>query len=973
VRGLAVGTATLWVRPRDVVTRKWDPVVEISRAGCGIMAASMTESIDGSAARVAAPPDGLLATKLHVPPSRPSFVARPRLTAQLDKGLQQALILVSAPAGFGKTSLLADWSQRNHRGIAWVALDSDDNDPVRLWRHVTVALDRVRPGSADRIGPVFGPPAPRSFDAVAAALINEFDGQSGDEEVVLVLDDYHLIESPVVHRSVTFLVEHLPPRLHLVVSARADPPLPLARLRVAGQLAEFRARDLRFTREEAAAVLREASGQDLPLSEASLAALDVRTEGWAAGLQLAALSLRDHPDVDRFIASFSGSHRYVLDYLTEEVLERQPPDVRSFLLETSVLERLSGGLCDAVTGRTDGQAMLEAIERANLFLVPLDEVRGWWRYHHLFADLLRIRLSQERPGRLEELHRIAAGWHRSHGLADDAVRHALAAGDPALAARLVEYYADSWLQGGREVTLSRWVAALPAELVAARPRLLLARSLGALLVGDLPVLEESLEAAELAFTSHPDQSFETSVGRQASWMGNVPAMIARGRGALAEFRGDADEALAFSRKAVELLAEGELMLDGLTRTLLGKAERLSGRLEDAERTLSHVLERSDPASQPALVAWTSHLLGQVQQARGDLHGAGQTYRKASELTPASRQPASLAGAIVNLGLAEVAYQRDELEDAWQHITRAIELSRRTGNATLLASALTTLAWIRQAQGDPTGAREALGQAEAVGLGSDVVDLINPTPARRARLLLVQDDGDAAAAWVRKRALSADDDPAYAREPAYLTLARVLRAQGRAAEAAGLLERLHARARKQDRAGSLIEIQALRALALADVDDKAGALSALSTALRLGEPQGYVRIFADEGGPMRSLLERFLVSASTLRAGGEVSAHYVGRLVAVIEADAARSSVSSRDATKLVVPGMVEALSHREVEVLKLLAAGKANRDIADELYVTLHTVKKHITHILGKLGAANRTEAAARARDLGLLDQSEHG
>jgi LuxR family maltose regulon positive regulatory protein len=803
---------------------------------------------------------------------------------------------------------------------------------------------------------------------LVGALINELASQPAEEEVLLILDDYHQIESPAVHSSLTFLLEHLPPRVHLVLSARADPPLPLARLRAAGQLAEFRASDLRFTREEAAAVLREVVGHDLRLTEASLTALDARTEGWAAGLQLAALSLRDHPDVGSFIASFSGSHRYVLDYLTEEVLERQPPDVRSFLLETSVLERLSGDLCDAVTGRADSQAMLEAIERANLFLVPLDDVRGWWRYHHLFADLLRVRLSRETQEKLEGLHRNAADWHENQGLADDAVRHALAAGDGRRAARLVEYYADACIQGGREATLGRWLAALPAELVASRPRLLLARSLVALVEGDLALLEECLDAAERAFARNSDEAVATSVGAQASWIANVPAMIARGRGALAEFRGDADRALAFSRRAVALVAEGEQMLDALTRAVLGRAERLSGRLEDAERTFTLVIERSHATAQPALVAWACHLLAQVQQARGNLGGAGQTYRRARDLTLKSEQPAPLPGAIVHLGLAEVAYQRGELGDALDNITRGVALCHQTANATLIASGLTTLAWVRQSQGDPLGAREAMSQAVEIGLGSEVVDLINPVPARRARLLLVQGDVEAAAAWTGERGLSADDDPAYAWEPAYLTLARVLRAQGRAEEALGMLERLHAKAKEEDRKGSVIEIQALRALASADRGDEAGAVSFLTDALVLAHPEGYVRIFADEGPEMGVLLGRLLAHQRSAKAGGDVPAEYVDQVMAAIQPDAERrpGATPARPGS-VIVPGLVEALSERELEVLQLLAAGKANSQIAEELYVTLHTVKKHITHILGKLGAANRTEAAARARELGLV------
>ncbi len=927
----------------------------------------MAESLEGSALGLATQPDAFLATKLYVPGSRPGFLTRPRLRAQLDGGRGQQLTLISAPAGFGKTTLLADWSRHTYRSVAWVALDTGDNDPVRLWRHVVAAFDRLRAGTALHVEPLLGPPTPQSFEGVIGALINELEAQREEEELLLVLDDYHQIDSPAAHSSLAFLVDHLPSRLHVAISSRADPPLPLARLRAAGLLSEVRAGDLRFTKDETGAVLREVLGHDVQLTEASLRALDLRTEGWAAGIQLAALSLRDHPDVNGFISSFSGSHRYVLDYLTEEVLERQAPEVRSFLLETSVLERLSGELCDAVTGRVDSQAMLEGIERANLFLVPLDDVRGWWRYHHLFADLLRVRLAQERPDAVASLHVRAAQWHDERGLADDAVRHALAAGDTRRAARLVEYYADGCIQGGREATLRRWLLALPPELVASRARLLLARSLVALIEGDLSVLEETLDAAEHAFASEPGDRFESSVGSHASWMGNVPAMLARGRGALAEFRGDADAALAYSRRAVELVAEGEHMLEALSRAVLGRAERLSGMLGDAERTFTDLIQRAQTTSQPALVAWACHLLAQVQQARGNLDGAGNTYRRAYELSLSSQQTGPLPGAIAHLGLAEVAYQRGELGQAIEHITRGVTLCRQTANATLVASGLTTLAWILQAQGDSAGAREAIDQAADVGLGSAVVDLINPVPARRARLLLTQGYLEAAAAWTAERGLEADDDAPYAQEPAYLTLGRVLRAQGRPDAALQLLEGLHERATQQGRTGSLIEIIALQSLALADAGDEPRAASHLSRALALAHPQGYVRVFADEGPDMGMLLGRLLASGDTAGMVGDVPATYVGRLIAAIDPPHDRATGTGQKGANRVVPGLVEGLSEREVEVLQLLASGKANREIADELFVTLHTVKKHITHILGKLGATNRTEAAARARDLGLL------
>jgi ATP/maltotriose-dependent transcriptional regulator MalT len=428
---------------------------------------------------------GLLATKLYLPRTPPGFIPRQRLVERLDEGLARELVLACAPAGFGKTAMLADWSQRGPRPVAWLSLDIGDNDPVRFWRHAAAALDRVRPGIADQVAPLLTRPAPATYEDLVSVLINEL--AADPDELVLVLDDYHLVDAQQVHTSVTFLIEHLPPGLHLVLVSRSDPPLPLARLRAGGQLAELRANELRFTMEEAAAFLHDAVGTDLPRE--AVAALATQTEGWAAGLQLAALSLQRNPDAAGLVATFSGSHRYVLDYLTTEVLELQPEPVRTFLLETSVLERLCGALCDAVTGRTDGQVMLETIERANLFLVPLDEVRGWWRYHHLFADLLRTRLQKQQPRQALVLHRNAAAWCEEHGMADDAVRHALAAGDAAWAARLIEQHADALHLRSEGATLQRWLAAMPTAKAGSWPRLSLVQARLALLSGRVRAVE----------------------------------------------------------------------------------------------------------------------------------------------------------------------------------------------------------------------------------------------------------------------------------------------------------------------------------------------------------------------------------------------------------------------------------------------------------------------------------------------------
>jgi LuxR family maltose regulon positive regulatory protein len=904
--------------------------------------------------------DALLATKLHVPGTQPGFVARPRLLERLEEGLARGLLLVCAPAGFGKTSLLADWTRRGGRPVAWLSLDEGDNDPARFWRHVVAALDRARPGIAEQVAPLLGPPAPASFEGLVTALINQLAAQPGDGEVLLALDDYHLVEAPPVHGSLGFLLEHRPPGLHLVLASRVDPPFGLARLRARGQLAELRDADLRFTAEEAAALLREAVGPDLP--DGAVAALTARTEGWVAGLQLAGLSLRGQADVAGFVASFSGSHRYVLDYLAEEVLERQPEPVRGFLLATSVLERLSGGLCDAVTGRTDGQAMLERVERANLFLVPLDEVRGWWRYHQLFADLLRVRLQQQRPDRVLALHRAAASWHEEHGLVDDAVRHAVAAGEMSWAARLIEQYFDALFLPGEGATVRRWLAMLPAELVWSRPRLCLAQTFMALVGGDMEAIEPPLDAAERAFAAAADEPFEPSVGRAASLLANVPAAIAVDRAWLAYLRGDAEGTVAFASRALAELGEDEWMLDSAARWHLAVAEWLRGRLAEAERALSSSTARWRAAGERYLAVRGCHHLGLVQRAQGRLDAALGTYQQALEMTAPLGQPALPSAGIARVGMAEVAYQRNELDAALEHVTEGIARCRHLVYTPPLAAGLATLAWIRQVQGDLAGSLEAIDEAEGVAPSRGVATLLNPAPALRARLLLARGDLAAAVRWTEQRGLGADDDPSYPHEPEYLVLARVLLAQDRPDHALGLLGRLHAAARAQGRLGSLIEIQALRALALAGGGDEAAAVAVLAEALTLACPQGYVRVFADEGAPMGALLGRLVAAQRTAQsAAGGVPLDCLARLLRAFDAThAGRGGAAA-------VPGLVEQLTDRELQVLGLLAAGRSNQRIAGELVVSLDTVKKHVGRVLDKLGAANRTEAVARARELGLL------
>ncbi len=874
--------------------------------------------------------DVLLATKLHVPRPQPGFVPRRRLVEALGEGLARGRVLICAPAGSGKTALLADWA-RSGRPVAWLGLDGGDSDPARFWRYAVAALDRARPGLARRVGPL----PPRSFEGLVTALINELAADPRPDEVLLVLDDYHLVDSGPVHESVAFLLENLPPGLRVVVSGRADPPLPLARLRARGQLAELRTADLRFTPEEAAALLGETAGPGLPGT--AVAALVARTEGWAAGLQLAGLSLRGHADPAGFVAAFSGSHRFVLDYLADEVLDGQPGQVRAFLLETSVLERLSGELCDAVTGRAGSQAMLQDIERAGLFLVPLDEVRGWWRNHHLFADLLRARLQAEQPGRVQALHRAAAAWCDEHDLADDAVRHALAAGDAAWAARLVERHVETLLGRSEGATLRRWLSALPAESVRDRPRLCLAQAYGAAMGFQLEALEALLDDAERAFAVSGDEPYEDPAGRPASVLANVPAGIAFLRASLARLRGDAALAAGYNRQALAQLGEDDWLMRSFVRWNRAVADWLGGRLGPAERGLAEVLAERRAADEAVrrvggeptevlraveggaeffagfLAMRVCYDLGEVQHAQGNLDAALATYRQALDTAGESSQPAHTG--LAHVGLAQVLYERNELTAALDHATRGVTLCRQLAFTPPLATGLAVVARIRHAHGDAAGALEAIGEAGQAGLSPQVITLLNPVPSQRARLLLAQGDVHAAAQWTTAAGLSPDDEPDYPQEPAYLVLARVLLAQND--PALTLLQRLLDAAASQGRTGSIIEIQALRALALAACGDHASAIGALTEALTPACRHGYVRVLADEGAPMHALLAQL----SAARPGQQHAAHRIDRgyLAALLRACGQADATPPPGRAAAAPPGLAEPLTDRELEVLRLLA------------------------------------------------------
>jgi LuxR family transcriptional regulator, maltose regulon positive regulatory protein len=915
------------------------------------------------ASAIAPERDALLATKLHVPRPRAGFLARPRLLERLTQGATLELSLVCAPAGFGKTSMLGEWARRGRKPVAWVSLDKGDSDPARFWRYLAAALDRPRPGIGQQVAALLRGPQQPPLEAVVTVVVNELAGVA--EEVVLVLDDYHLIEAPPVHDSLAMLLERLPPGLRLVVASRADPPLPLARLRAGGQLAELRERDLRFTAEEAAALLREATGSELPAD--AVAALAARTEGWVAGLQLAALSLQGHADPAGFVHTFTGSHRYVLDYLTVEVLARQPKELVRFLLATSVLERLSGPLCDAVTGRSSSQALLEQIERANLFLVPLDEVRGWWRYHQLFADLLRARLQQHHPDRVPELHRAAATWSEQHGLVDDAIGHALAADDPQWAARLIEEHFDALLQRAEGATVDRWVQALPTELVRSRPRLLLAQAVWALLVGRIHEAEHLLGHAEAALAAAGDEPYEPSVGRAASLVANLPAAIAIARADLARRRGDADRVDAFVQQALPQLTEKDRALRWAVDRYLAVAAWQRGELAEAERLLVNLVGERWAPGEGFLAVRPRYDLGQVQRAQGRLGAALGTYRQVLAAAGGVGRPLPAAG-MAHVGMAEVLYERGQLDGALEHASQGVGLCRQLAYTQPLLAGLATLAWIRHARGDRAGAWEAIAEAEQAqpSPAAGVVDLLNPVPALRAKLAIANGQVADAARWVQARGLDMEDPPSYPREREYLLLARLLVAEGDPERALELLERLRAEAAAQGRTGSVIEVRTLQALALDASGNRAGALDALAEALALGAPEGYVRVFLDEGAPMATLFGRLATTPARVQAIDGVPRAHLGRLLEAFEQNGLAVLPRPRPGGA-VAAGLVAPLSPRELEVLQLLAAGKPNQVIAEELVITLYTVKRHVSHVLDKLGATNRTQAVSRARELGLL------
>ena len=901
----------------------------------------------------------LLATKLHVPRRQRDLVARPRLSERLSRGAELALTLVSAPAGFGKTTLLTQWlaaRPADRRSVAWLSLDQRDNDPGLFWTYLVGALKTAVQGVGASALSLLQPPEPPG-EAGLATLLNDLDTISDD--VVLVLDDYHVIEARDVQDGMAFLLEHLPPQIHLVIASRADPALPLARLRGRGQLVEIRAADLRFTPTEAAAYLNEVMG--LVLTAPDVTALEGRTEGWIAALQLAALSMQGREDIAAFIAGFAGDDRYIVDFLAEEVLQRQPGHVQQFLLQTSILDRLSGRLCDAVTGQDGGQAKLAALERGNLFLVPLDDRRQWYRYHQLFADVLQARLLDEQPGDLPGLHRRASEWYEQNGEPSEAIRHALAAGDFGRAADLVELAIPDMRRTRQEAAVHGWLKTLPDELVRARPVLSVGLAGAMLAGGDLEGVEARLRDAErwLDTTTgirqgSPASSAEMVVVDDEEFR-RLPAIIELYRAALALSRGDVPGTVTHAGRAHELSPEEEHLGRASAAGLLGLALWASGDLEAGYSAYAECMAGLRRAGHIADTFGCAIALADIRLAQGRLGEAMRTYEQALQRASEPGGPVLRGTADMYVGLSEIHRERNDLHAATQSLLRSQELGEHIGLPQNRYRWRVAMARIRQAEGDLSGALDLLNEAERLYVG-DYFPNVRPVPALRARVLVAQGELGAALGWAREQGLSVEDDLSYLHEFEHITLARVLLARD-AAEPVGsaiqevtrLLERLLRAAETGQRTGSVIEILVVQALAHQARADVPAALTSLQRAVTLAEPEGYVRIFAEGGPPMASLL-RAVSKQGT-------APNYVRRLLAAI--NKAEDSTPANN-------GLIEPLSARELDVLRLLGTDLDGPEIARNLIVSLNTVRTHTRNVYAKLGVNNRRAAVRRAKELDL-------
>jgi LuxR family maltose regulon positive regulatory protein len=885
----------------------------------------------------------LLATKLHRPRPTTTLVARPRLTQRLDEGLRRGhpLLLVVAPAGYGKTTLVMDWLGQSGIPSAWVQLDGADNDPVRFFTYVVAALQKLDPQIGQSLQDAFHTLSP-SPEALVHPLINDLAALS--QPILLVLDDYHLISDPLIQEAMALLLERAPPNLHLVVLTRADPPFPLPRLRVRERMTEIRGADLRFTPEEMTAFLNSVHG--LNLAAEQIAALESRTEGWAAGVKLAALSLQgcDTERTAKFIQAFSGSHHYVIDYLGDEVLRRQPDEVQSFLLQTSILDRLCGPLCDAVLGGAQGSdQMLAELERKNLFLIPLDDRRHWYRYHHLFSDLLFQRLRQAQPDRLSELCLRAALWLEQNGHLESAVGYALKAQDYALATRLMIQVKTQLWNRGEIRPLLHWLRTMPEELVRADPELSASYAASLTLAGYFDPAEDWLRATEdgLRTVAEPERHATTRGVRLASY-----------RSVGARYRGHFARAIALAEQAWGQIQGADPRSRGVVLLFLGQAHFYAGNTDAAERVLSEAIEANLASGHHMAYVNSCYLLGLLRVLQGRLHDA-RAICEQTVLWVQEQDTPVFAGA-EHACLGDLFREWNQLEAAGLEIQKGLELAEAGDHIMFLTEVYLIRIRLALSQRDWDSAWSYLSKAESVVRRCPTSVELQTLRTWQARLHLAQGNVGEASAWAGTRPALYSGPFDLQQEFELLTLARVWLAQGKTDDAASLLERIRIAAEESGRYGRALEAQMLQALADQAAGKDAQGLERLAQVLARAEPEGYVRLFVDEGESMARLLQRAVNRG--------ITPVYSSKLLAAMEVERKGEQAKSAAATPLV-----EALSERELEVLHLVAAGLSNREIADRLIVSVRTVKKHVQNIHGKLAVSNRTAAVARARELNLL------
>lgn len=884
----------------------------------------------------------MLATKLFAPRVRPELVTRDRLLTRLDAATQQPLTLISAPAGYGKTTLLGTWIATRDHEVAWVSLDVADNDPTRFWSYALAALQRidVQLGVDAQVLLLSQQP----LDVILTTLINDL--VSAPERVSLILDDYHIIDNQAIHESLAFFLEHCPPQIHVLITSRSDPPLPLSRLRARGELSELRASDLRFTPAEAAQFLNQMMG--LRLSEVDIAALEGRTEGWIAGLQLAALSLQGRPSehIAEFIHSFAGSNRYVVDYLIQEVLERQSQDTLNFLLKTSILDRLYAGLCDAVVEQTGSQRMLEHLERTNLFLIPLDAERQWYRYHHLFADVLSSRLSHQQPDHVQRLHRRASDWFAEQSLIAEAIEHALRAKAFERAAGLIENQIEFMRKRAEHITLQSWLDKLPESVLHTRPRLCLARAHVLVVAHHLEQADRWMDLAEAA-------AHETQVDDRFS--GEL--LITRLR--CAQRRNQTERVGELAEQAVQQLPLNDIELRGIAYVFLGVAYYYTDRDAECEPAMAEATRLCLAAGDISTALGSMANEGSLQEVRGQLRRSLETYQRALELANEHKMAQFPVASRVHGYMANVLYELNDQEAMESAVQIAIELSDRGTDPHQRAVNRSLLGRLYMAQGDLDAAHDKIEEALRIVAERQVPhDSVPEVFSVRLRLWLAQGQITQAAAWLHQRAFDVDGPLDSGQRPLYHLLPSLYLTLGEMDEAERWLAHLRSTYESNDRLPGLILVFALEALLWQARGDMRKALSMLQKALDLAEPEAYVRTFVDLGEPMQALLidVRATLGDPKLRA-------YVDKLLDAFGVVMQESVPQfARGATSLI-----ETPTERELEVLRLVAQGMSDRQVAERLVVTTGTVKRHLNNLYGKLGVHSRTQALARAQELGLL------